>query len=233
MQVLSQKQFLCGFFFYEHRDSWPLNASAVVAVHHNWIKGDQNKWERAIAYDTVLQDSSESLRHFVRRARSSMATMPAWQYRNPKHAGNRPARRLSADEPPPTPQQQQQQRFSHGFLNIARLGFRIQNVTMSACAGGGSRFGRPSAVSGHRAMAAAAVLSRRATMSRMAHLGRPAERQRTSRPPSGGRGGARGGSGPTWPRGVVSCGTRRARQYLAGLERQRWRLSVSVRRGAS
>lgn len=100
-------------------------------------------------------------------------------------------------------------------------------------AGGGSRFVRPSAVSEHRAMAAAAVLPRRATMSRMAHLRRPAERQRTSRPPSGGRGGARGGSGPTWPGRDVSCGTRRARRYLAGLERQRWRLSVTVRRGAS
>ena len=44
-------------------------------------------------------------------------------------------------------------------------------------AGGGSRFVSPSAVSEHRAMAAAAVLPRRATMSRMAHLGRPAERR--------------------------------------------------------
>ena len=88
--VLDSRVYLCGYFFYEYRDKRPLNATGVVAVHHNWIRGDRNKWERAVAYDAVVQDSNELKGHFLRRARSSMTRMHAWQYRNKAHPGNRP-----------------------------------------------------------------------------------------------------------------------------------------------
>lgn len=39
--VLDSHVFMCGYFFYEYRHKRPLNASNVVAVHHNWIKGDR------------------------------------------------------------------------------------------------------------------------------------------------------------------------------------------------
>lgn len=88
LHVLDSRRFLCGYLFYEYRRRRPLNASDVVAVHHNWIKGDRNKWQRAVAYDTVLQDPTEPLRHFLRRAKLSMVRMQEWQYRNRSHPGN-------------------------------------------------------------------------------------------------------------------------------------------------
>ena len=64
----------------------------VVAVHHNWIRGDRNKWERSTAYQTIVTDDHETYRHFLKRARGAMATMTNWVYRNPNHPGNGPAR---------------------------------------------------------------------------------------------------------------------------------------------
>ena len=90
VRALDQRRFLCGFLFYEYRRRRPLNATAAVAVHHNWIRGDRNKWERAVAYDTVITDANEPLRRFLRRARSSMTGMQEWQYRNRSHPGNHP-----------------------------------------------------------------------------------------------------------------------------------------------
>ena len=34
--VLDSRVFACGYFFYEYRHRRPLNASNVIAVHHNW-----------------------------------------------------------------------------------------------------------------------------------------------------------------------------------------------------
>mmetsp|Transcript_26419 Transcript_26419/g.67041 ORF Transcript_26419/g.67041 Transcript_26419/m.67041 type:complete len:317 (+) Transcript_26419:157-1107(+) len=88
IHVLNSREFMNGFFFYEYRDQRPLNASSLVAVHHNWIRGDRNKWNRAVAYDTILQSDGEKFAHFRRRARRSMRNMEAWKYRNKSHAGN-------------------------------------------------------------------------------------------------------------------------------------------------
>ena len=91
LKVLSSEAFLCGFYFYEYRHKRPLNTSHAIAVHHNWIRGDRNKWDRATAYDTIVTDPSETRRHFLARARTSMVRKVAWQYRNPRHPGNGPA----------------------------------------------------------------------------------------------------------------------------------------------
>ena len=93
VRALDTRRFSNGFLFYEYRHKRKLNASALVAVHHNWIRGDRNKWERAVAYDTVVEEDTETARHFLKRARSSMTNMRAWQYRNRAHPGNRPSDR--------------------------------------------------------------------------------------------------------------------------------------------
>lgn len=66
----------------------PINSTHLVAAHHNWIGGDENKWVRAVAYETVLESDNETLAHFRRRARHAIDAMPAWQWRNPAHPGN-------------------------------------------------------------------------------------------------------------------------------------------------
>ena len=88
LQVIAPNSFLNGYRFYEDRGLHPINVSTTVAVHHNWIKGDRNKWNRATAYETILNYDNETLGHFRRRARRAMLHMPAWQYRNPHHPGN-------------------------------------------------------------------------------------------------------------------------------------------------
>ena len=90
VRALDPRRFSNGFFFYEYRHKRPLNTSALVAVHHNWIRGDRNKWERAVAYDAVVREPDVTQRQFLKRARTSMVSMRAWEYRNMKHPGNRP-----------------------------------------------------------------------------------------------------------------------------------------------
>ena len=87
-RLLDSRLFLNGFYFYEYRRKRPLNASAVVAVHHNWIRGDRNKWQRAVAYQSVLEADDETSVRYVRRARRAMRRMEPWQYRNKTHPGN-------------------------------------------------------------------------------------------------------------------------------------------------
>jgi len=87
-RVLDERRFLNGFYFYEHRTRQPIDASAAVAVHHNWIRGDRNKWHRAVAYEAILESDGETYAHFRRRARRSMRVREAWQYRNKSHPGN-------------------------------------------------------------------------------------------------------------------------------------------------
>ena len=90
VRVLDARRFSNGYFFYEYRDKRPLNASAMVVVHHNWIRGDANKWARALAYDTLVTDPTATYRRFLRRARSSTVRMHAWKYRDQSHPGNAP-----------------------------------------------------------------------------------------------------------------------------------------------
>jgi hypothetical protein len=66
--VLDTRRFANGYFFYEYRSRRPLLTEQLVAVHHNWIRGDHNKWERADAYDALVTDAAETYRHFVHRA---------------------------------------------------------------------------------------------------------------------------------------------------------------------
>jgi hypothetical protein len=82
-QVIDPRVVHNGRRFYETRHRRPINVSTIVGVHHNWIKGDDNKWARAVAYETILQYDNETLRHFQRRARRAMLLMPAWVYHRP------------------------------------------------------------------------------------------------------------------------------------------------------
>eukprot|EP00908_Phaeocystis_cordata_P006717 Transcript_17336.p1 GENE.Transcript_17336~~Transcript_17336.p1 ORF type:complete len:657 (+),score=48.73 Transcript_17336:119-2089(+) len=80
VQGLNESKFLSGFCFYEQR---PLSAhnvhpDKVVAVHHNWIRGDAAKYARAREYDAVVDAGPGLQRGFVARARASMAIQPAW-----------------------------------------------------------------------------------------------------------------------------------------------------------
>ena len=83
MAVLDQLLYQNGFRFYENRGRLPLDASAIVAVHHNWIGGDENKHRRAIEFDTILEQDNETLGQFEARALWSMARRPPWKYKKP------------------------------------------------------------------------------------------------------------------------------------------------------
>ena len=76
--------FLNGWRFYEDR---PGAASAaperVVAVHHNWISGDESKWRRATEFDALVTDPAETREAFLARTRASMRTRPKWVYVKP------------------------------------------------------------------------------------------------------------------------------------------------------
>ena len=90
MRVLDSLHYSNGYLFYEFRHKRPLRPEALVLVHHNWIRGDKNKWERAKAYNAVITDPTESYRAFKDRTRNSMMRMRAWVYKDPNHPGNKP-----------------------------------------------------------------------------------------------------------------------------------------------
>ena len=52
-----------------------LEPDAVVAVHHNWIKGDRHKWTRAVETSVVAVNNTPG---FLDRARSSMKAGVYW-----------------------------------------------------------------------------------------------------------------------------------------------------------
>ena len=81
---LDPRHFLSGFCFYEQLpthvrlaspSSHHLVPGSVVAVHHNWLKGDLKKWARATQASAVLTDDAPG---FVDRARASMRAGIRW-----------------------------------------------------------------------------------------------------------------------------------------------------------
>ncbi len=77
---LDPMRFVNGFRFYEQnrsRGEPRRNSSAVVLVHHNWIRGDAQKFARAVAYDTIPR-AGEGRVHFLRRARHAIVRKEAW-----------------------------------------------------------------------------------------------------------------------------------------------------------
>ena len=91
-QGLDPRRFLSGYCFYEQLPihtaasvfhqrrvassiSQRLEPDAVVAVHHNWIKGDRHKWTRAVETSVVAVNNTPG---FLDRARSSMKAGVYW-----------------------------------------------------------------------------------------------------------------------------------------------------------
>ena len=57
-RLLPQYLFTNGFRFYENRHKQRIS-KRLVLVHHNWISGDVQKWNRAKSFDCVLNESSK------------------------------------------------------------------------------------------------------------------------------------------------------------------------------
>ena len=76
--ALNEALFLNGFCFYMQR---PLrqDRSKIVAVHHNYVEGDDRKYKRAVAYETIASEADVDSTAFLRRARAAMGGLPAWQ----------------------------------------------------------------------------------------------------------------------------------------------------------
>ena len=76
--ALNEALFLNGFCFYIQR---PLRqeSSKIVAVHHNYVEGDDRKYKRAVAYETITNKADVDSTAFLRRARAAMGGLPAWE----------------------------------------------------------------------------------------------------------------------------------------------------------
>ena len=76
--ALNEALFLNGFCFYIQR---PLrqDSSKIVAVHHNYVEGDDRKYKRAVAYQTITSKADVDSTTFLRRARAAMGVLPAWE----------------------------------------------------------------------------------------------------------------------------------------------------------
>lgn len=79
--VLPSSQFMNGYRFYEAPTNPRVDPSAIVAVHHNWVRGDHRKWKRAVKYQTLIANVNESYNAFWQRAHAAM-NMPAWNWRH-------------------------------------------------------------------------------------------------------------------------------------------------------
>ena len=75
--TLDPTAFVNGHDYYERRETRPLNVSKLAAVHHNWVPGDQRKWQRAVAYGGILQPG-ERFHHFKQRLKVAARSLPAW-----------------------------------------------------------------------------------------------------------------------------------------------------------
>jgi len=75
--TLDEATFLNGHCFYQRR---PLRADAanVMAVHHNFINGDERKFERARAYHAIVDENDKTWEAFARRSRAAMEANASW-----------------------------------------------------------------------------------------------------------------------------------------------------------
>ena len=79
--ALPTDAFMNGYRFYEGRSKGftALQVSRIVVVHHNWIRGDNSKFQRARDFDTLAtRDHAEV--DFMLRALVSMRSKSAWIY---------------------------------------------------------------------------------------------------------------------------------------------------------
>ena len=74
---LPPTRFLNGYRFYEARATRPINASSIVAVHHNWVRGDAQKWKRATRYATLVLEM-ETREAFWARALRAFTALGPW-----------------------------------------------------------------------------------------------------------------------------------------------------------
>ena len=77
LAALDEATFLNGHCFYERR---PLrtDATSVMAVHHNYISGDDRKFERARAYHAIVDENDKTWEAFARRSRAAMEANASW-----------------------------------------------------------------------------------------------------------------------------------------------------------
>ena len=67
-ELLNKNLFTNGYRFYEDRHMHPVSKNLVL-VHHNWILGDSNKWNRAKSFDCILNESSRhSFSHILEQS---------------------------------------------------------------------------------------------------------------------------------------------------------------------
>ena len=78
--ALTPSTFLNGYRFYEARRNGfgVAEASRVVLVHHNWVRGDIEKWRRAREFHALAINDTEPAAAFLGRARAAMRHKSAW-----------------------------------------------------------------------------------------------------------------------------------------------------------
>lgn len=92
LHTLNPRAFPNGFRYYERHmpaaaggEPFPYaqadNFSELVAVHHNWISGDQKKWTRAVQYGAIPRPA-ETFDAFERRMLAAFHRLP-WVFRKP------------------------------------------------------------------------------------------------------------------------------------------------------
>ena len=79
--ALNEALFLNGFCFYMERPlrHHTLDIGKIVAVHHNYVEGDERKFKRATAYETITSKADVDRAAFLSRARAAMERLPAWE----------------------------------------------------------------------------------------------------------------------------------------------------------
>jgi hypothetical protein len=75
--LLNKNLFANGYRFYENRHKHPVNKN-IVLVHHNWISGDANKWNRAKSFDCIVNESS---RHRFSEMLKQSISKKHWVYK--------------------------------------------------------------------------------------------------------------------------------------------------------
>ena len=83
LAALDEATFLNGLCFYER---WPLrtDATSFLAVHNNYIIGDDRKFERARAYHAILDENDKTWEAFARRSRAAMEANTSWSPLDPR-----------------------------------------------------------------------------------------------------------------------------------------------------
>jgi hypothetical protein len=81
INTLNPRMYINGYRYYE--DVYAIfNIDNAVAIHHNWISGDEFKWERTVKWNAIVSNDYHSQKVFNKKMNDTWFSTPRFVYKH-------------------------------------------------------------------------------------------------------------------------------------------------------